>query len=294
MDHALPSMKSKRAPGWLFALLLASLLAACGGRPTGAPMSATSRLPIPHVMLIARDASFVLPTALPAGLLDITMVNEGTQTQPAQFARLKPGVTLEQVQATVHNQPVAVVPLLVPAGGMLAVQPGHSQEIILDLPAGPYVVLNFLPGDGTLPRAGNALVTAFSVSGPVKAQQVPPSGAVIQVTMRDFSFDTPDTLPSGLLTYQVTNRGAQAHEMVFLRLAAGKTWKDVMAFLQTPQATTLPGTVVGGMSALSPGQTAWVKMDLVPGTYIILCFLPDKSSGLLHVQLGMICSITVK
>ena len=67
-----------------------------------------------------------------------------------------------------------------------------------------------------------------------------------------------------------------------------------MAFLQTPQAATLPGSIVGGMSALGPGQTAWVSMKLVPGTYVILCFLPDKSSGLLHVQLGMICSITVK
>ena len=82
--------------------------------------------------------------------------------------------------------------------------------------------------------------------------------------------------------------------MVFLRLAGGKTWKDVMAFLQTPQAAILPGSIVGGMSALGPGQTAWVSMDLVPGTYVILCVLPDKSSGLVHVQLGMICSITVK
>ena len=114
------------------------------------------------------------------------------------------------------------------------------------------------------------------------------------MTMRDFSFDTPDTLAAGLLTYQVTNRGQEAHEMVFLRLAGGKTWKDVMAFLQTPQAKTLPGSIVGGMSALGPDQTAWVSMDLVPGTYVILCFLPDTSSGLLHVQLGMICSITVK
>jgi hypothetical protein len=289
------SMKRKRAPGWLFALLLlASLLAACGGRPGAALSPGTSSLIIPKVALVARDSSFVLPPALHAGPVDITMVNEGTRVHTAQFARLKPGVTLEQIQATLHNGPDAIIALVVPSGGMLAVQPGHSQEVILDLPAGQYVVLNFLAGDETLPRADKAFATAFTVTGPANTQQVRPSGAVIQVTMRDFSFDTPDALPSGLLTYRVTNRGAQAHEMVFLRLAAGKTWRDVMAFLQSPKGRTLPGTVVGGMSALSPGETAWVKMNLAPGTYIILCFLPDKSSRLLHEQLGMICSITVR
>jgi len=230
---------------------------------------------------------------LPTGFVDITMMNEGTHTQSAQFARLKPAVTVEQVQETMQKDRDAVWPLIVPAGGMLAVQAGHSQEEILDLASGQYMVLNVLPEDETLPPE-KALVTFFSVSGPVNTQQVHPPRSAIEVTMRDFSFDTPDTLTPGLLTYQVTNRGEEAHEMVFLRLAAGKTWEDVMSFLQTPQAATLPGSIVGGMSALGPGETAWVSMTLVLGTYVILCFLPDTSSGLLHVQLGMICSITVK
>jgi len=295
MYHALHPLKRDGVLACLFALLmLAGILAACSGNSTGASTPATSRLPIPNVTLIAHDSSFALPRTLHAGLVDITMLNDGTQIQSAQFARLKPGVTLEQVQGKVQHERAAAIPLLVPAGGMLAVQPGRSQEVMLELPAGQYVVLNFLLADETLPPKGRTLVTSFTVLGPPTTQQVRLTGAVIQVTMRDFSFDTPDTLPSGLLTYRVTNRGAQAHEMVFLRLAAGKSWRDVMAFLQTPKATTLPGTVVGGVSALSPGETAWVKLNLVPGTYIILCFLPDKSSGLLHVQLGMICSITVK
>lgn len=294
MDHTLHSTKRDAALAWLFSLLLlAGLLASCGGSPNSASTPAPGTLSIPKVMLITRDFSLAMPMRLHTGFVDITMMNEGTQTQSAQFARLKPAVTLEQVQETVQKERNAVLPLIVPAGGMLAVKAGHSQEEILDLSAGQYMVLNFIPEDETLPT-GKALVTFFTVIGPVNTQQVRPPRSDIKVTMRDFSFDTPDTLTPGQLTYQVTNRGAQAHEMVFLRLAGGKTWKDLMAFLQTPQAATLPGSIVGGMSALSPGETAWVTMDLVPGTYVILCFLPDKSSGLLHVQLGMICSITVK
>lgn len=114
------------------------------------------------------------------------------------------------------------------------------------------------------------------------------------MTMWDLSFDTPDTHTPGLLIYQVTNRGEEAHEMVFLLLAGGKMWKDVMAFLLTPQASTFPGSIVGGMSALGPGKTAWVGKDLAPGTNVILCFLPDKNRCILHVQLGIIHSITVR
>jgi hypothetical protein len=294
MNHTLHSMKRDAALAWLCSLLLSILLlASCDSGPSSTSTPAPGTLSIPKVTLITKDFSLAMPMKLHAGFVDITMLNEGTQTQSAQFARLKPAVTLEQVQETVQKDRNAVLPLIVPAGGMLAVKAGHSQEEILDLSAGQYMVLNFIPEDETLPT-GKALVTFFTVIGPVNIQQVRPPRSDIKVTMRDFSFDTPDTLTPGLLTYQVTNRGAQAHEMVFLRLAGGKTWKDVMAFLQTPQAATLPGSIVGGMSALSPGETAWVSMNLVPGTYVILCFLPDKSRSLLHVQLGMICSITVK
>jgi hypothetical protein len=294
MDHTLHSTNRDPTLAWLCSLLLpALLLASCGGSPGSASIPAPGTLTIPKVTLITKDFSLAMPMRLHTGLVDITMLNEGAQTQSAQFARLKPGVTLEQVQETVQKERNAVLPLIVPAGGMLAVKAGHSQEEILALAAGQYVVLNFIPDDETLP-AGKALVTFFSAIGPVNTQHVRPPRSDNKVTMRDFSFDVPDTLTPGPLTYQVTNRGKEAHEMVFLRLAGGKTWKDVMAFLQTPQAAILPGSIVGGMSALGPGQTAWVSMDLVPGTYVILCFLPDKSSGLLHVQLGMICSITVK
>jgi len=155
------------------------------------------------------------------------------------------------------------------------------------------VLLNFLPGDDTLPHTGKVLITSFTVIGPSNREQMRPPRSDIEVTLRDFSFDIPDTIKSGPLTYQVTNRGPQAHEMVFVKLNGGKTWKDVMAFLQSPQSAPLPGSVVGGMSALSPGETAWVTMNLVPGIYVVLCFLPDRTSAFLHVQLGMICSITV-
>jgi hypothetical protein len=280
--------------GWLFWLLLpALLLASCAGSSGSVSKPVPGTLSIPKVTVIMRDFSVVMPMKLHAGFVDITMRNEGSQTQSAQFARLKPAVTVERVQKTVHKERHAISPLIVPAGGMLAIKAGHSQEAILDLAVGQYVVLNFIPEDRTL-LARKALITFFSVLGVVNTQHVRPPRSDVKVTMRDFSFDTPDTLAAGLLTYQVTNRGKEAHEMVFLRLAARKTWKDVMAFLQTPQAATLPGSIVGGMSALGPGQTAWLSMDLVPGTYVILCFLPDPSSGLLHVQLGMICSITVK
>jgi hypothetical protein len=286
-------MKTYRTLTWLILLLIvANVLVACSTSATNAP---TASLPsIPKVTLIARDLSLTMPATLPAGYVDITMVNEGMQTQPAQFARLQQTATLEQLQALVQKDRDAILPLITPMGGMLAVAAGQSQHIVLDLLPCQYIVLNFIAEDHTLPQSSKTLITPFTVTAPSNTQQPHPPRSDLKVTLKDYSFDVPEAIKSGPLMYQVTNLGPQAHEMVFVKLEQGKSWKDVMAFLQSPQSTSLPGSVVGGVSTLSPSETLWTTMDLAPGTYVVLCFLPERASAYLHVQLGMICSITVQ
>jgi hypothetical protein len=39
---------------------------------------------------------------------------------------------------------------------------------------------------------------------------------------------------------------------------------------------------------MSPGEQAWITYDLKPGTYAVVCVLPDTSgSGHNHAELGM-------
>jgi hypothetical protein len=43
-----------------------------------------------------------------------------------------------------------------------------------------------------------------------------------------------------------------------------------------------------GWAVMSPGEEAWVTYDLEPGTYAVVCVLPDETgSDHLHAELGM-------
>jgi hypothetical protein len=44
----------------------------------------------------------------------------------------------------------------------------------------------------------------------------------------------------------------------------------------------------GGLSFLSAGRTAWALVDLPPGTYVALCYVPDREVGAPHALMGMI------
>lgn len=276
--------------------LLAGILAACSGQ-SASPTSehAGGNQSMRRITVTASDTSFALPPTIQAGLVEATVINMGAQEHQAQFARLNPGVTFQHLQTTLTRGLAAALPLIMPLGGTMSVQPGQHQTVILNFARdGQYLVFGFPAGQETLSHRQQVITQSFTVIGSSNADRVNLPRADVQVTMRDFSFDLPNTLRSGQLTYQMTNQGVQPHELIFLKLNSGKTWRNVMAFLQAPQSTPLPGKVIGGMSALGPGQTAWINLSLVPGTYVTLCFLPDPASGLLHVQLGMICSFTVK
>jgi hypothetical protein len=86
--------------------------------------------------------------------------------------------------------------------------------------------------------------------------------------------------------------------MQVARLDPGKTQQDVVKFLQSPQAQNGPPPAwvhdAGGMSMVSPKQSANVRVTLVPGYYIVVCFMPDvKKNGEPHVMEGMIGHFTV-
>ncbi|HEX2194576.1 MAG TPA: hypothetical protein VHK63_06450, partial [Candidatus Limnocylindria bacterium] len=48
-----------------------------------------------------------------------------------------------------------------------------------------------------------------------------------------------------------------------------------------------------GLGALSAGQTSWLALDLQPGTYVALCFVPDEQTGTPHALMGMVSIFTV-
>lgn len=119
-------------------------------------------------------------------------------------------------------------------------------------------------------------------------------GRVVSVTASDYTFDAPDTIPAGLVTFSLVNRGPELHHMQVIRLEQGKTLADLQAAMKNPGPPPAWITPIGGPNAGVPdGKMAiTVTATLKPGNYVMLCFIdsPDKT---LHVMKGMFRAFTV-
>jgi uncharacterized cupredoxin-like copper-binding protein len=55
----------------------------------------------------------------------------------------------------------------------------------------------------------------------------------------------------------------------------------------------LPATTMGGITAVRPGTTNYFELNLTPGNYILICFVPDSKDGKPHFEHGMLKQLTV-
>src|SRR5215469_905552 len=90
----------------------------------------------------------------------------------------------------------------------------------------------------------------------------------------------------------VTNQGTVPHELNIVKLAQGKGIRDIAAFFQSPSGPP-PFEELGGLAALAPGGSGWIKIDLVAGTYAVFSFLVDQRTGKPQLTVGMITQFTV-
>ena len=93
---------------------------------------------------------------------------------------------------------------------------------------------------------------------------------------------------------RVRNYAAQPHEVMFVKLNEGMTMDDVMEWMGTGQVGPPPGLPVGGMQALSQGLAGNLVLELEPGDYGLICFIPDVGDMQPHFIHGMMDQITVQ
>jgi hypothetical protein len=279
----------------LVSLLLIGILAACGESTQGnSSATPTAKPPIPSVTITAKDFSFDMPETLSAGLVDITMTNAGAEAHQAQLARLNQGVTTDQILAAVKGDPATLLPLLTLVGGPNGIDPGQSQEVIVNLSSGQHVALCFFSGADNVPHAAKGMVKFFQVHDPSNVGQVSEPTAQGEVTLKDFSITMPSTLKPEPILLKVVNQGPQPHEVGFVKLAPGKSLQDVTNFLHNPTGPPPFEKSAGGMGALAPNTSGWMKLNLAAGNYVALCFVPDPATKKSHAELGMITAFTVQ
>ena len=132
---------------------------------------------------------------------------------------------------------------------------------------------------------------AADSAAPAAASTADPAG-VVTVTATDFAFEAPAEVPAGLTTFRLVNRGPSLHHIQLIRLDSGKTVADFEAALKKGGPPPRWVVMAGGPNPPEVGQTTSATVPLQPGTYVMLCFVPD-ADGTPHVMKGMMKAFTV-
>jgi hypothetical protein len=243
---------------------------------------------------------------LRAGLVKLDLRNIGTFPHQAQLFKLHKGVTAASYLASLKATGGATALALADAtGGANTVDPGNHQITWINLRAGNYVVVCFQQGgDNGAPHFADGMYASLTVFG--HGNQAKPPGQV-QGTIAAYTQEATSSGPmvmgfhmpkviddDGLYMFKNT-AAADTHELAFLKLAPGMTAKDVVAFFN-PGWVGAPPFIgdFGGAGALAPGGHSWLRMNLKPGQYVAVCFVPDDMAPHMpHVAMGMAQQFTV-
>jgi uncharacterized cupredoxin-like copper-binding protein len=285
-------------------------LTACGAKDGGktdtttpaqaaapaAPASMASFDPATHVAVIhAKEFSFDTPDSITAGWTTFHFVNDGAVLHHAQLVRLDSGKTVAELPAALEAAFKANAPppkWIVDVGGPNAVDPSGSADATVNLEPGQYAFLCFVDMPDKVMHFTKGMVRALKVTaGTAPPAPEPTSDVVINLT--DYAFTIQGALTAGKHTFKIVNKGPQVHEIQLIRLAPGKTAKDLMAFM-TKMEGPPPANALGGVAGFMPGMTAYTTADLTPGNYLLLCFVPDAKDGKAHFAHGMTKEFTVK
>lgn len=267
------------------------VLAACA-KTADAPPEPTAP-PTPQVATFtATDFAFTGPDSIAPGMTEVRMVNAGAQEHHLILGRLDDGKTAADVMEALAKDPNAEPAWLSWRGGAGAVLAGDSSAAVSDLAPGRYVAFCFLPDptDGGKPHIMKGMMKEIIVAGTAGTAAAPAVTGEIHLT--DFSF-SPTTLTAGTHTLKVVNDGKQTHEIALARLDDGATAESFLAAMAPGAKGPPPGKPMGGNGAISPGQSNYLTVTLTPGTYVLLCFVPDPTDGKPHIMKGMVQTITV-
>lgn len=173
------------------------------------------------------------------------------------------------------------------AGGAFVPPMGQAQ-VIVTLTEGQWILLSD-PESGLMPMT---LDVAAGAATPDAAGAVT---ADVTVEMKNYQIVLPEQIQPGAQVWEVGNTGDEPHELFVVRTPRLLTVDEVQQLLDLPEGTEPPPGIpdpaefedLGGVAPISNGQTVWVEMNLEPGFYVAVCFMPDDDSGMPHAMKGM-------
>ena len=163
---------------------------------------------------------------------------------------------------------------------------------------------------------GFSCILLFACTPPA-AKQTSTNENIVEVIAKDYTFELPVSILSGWTTFRLHNTGHCEHffllnilpdsisypryiqsvtrpfDVVFDSLKAGMSQEKAGALLGSVLPAWYFGGVkqMGGTGIVSPMKTAQTTVKLLPGNYVMECYIKEK--GQFHTALGMIRPLEV-
>ena len=281
----------------LMTLLIATMAVATAQATTAGPR--LQDLNLPEVVVTASESGFAVPAEIAAGAVLLTLDNQAPFPAGFSIIRLPDGMEVEDLLTPPDPAASpATSPTLPPAlydtawaGGAFAM-PGARTSSVVSLSAGTWLVVP--PPDIPVPPA------VMTVTGETDTTIQPPEGAVA-IELDNFQIRLPDQLPAGHQVWHVANAGDQPHEMIISRTPERLTAEQAAALATLPPDAapdpSLPNPEafeqVAFIAPLSQGQAVLAELDLEPGHYVAVCFIPERESGHPHATKGMVTVFSI-
>jgi hypothetical protein len=268
-------------------------------------------LGFPELALTTDGETIELPSEIEAGRYYVTLANTGSElSADIELFQLPEGITIDDLLAAFEEEDIPDWFFDLVGGGGVTTAPGGSGGAILDLTPGEWIFNLFTYDEGFATQ--NDQPFEVSVTGEMPAVEDPE--AAVEASMVDFDFELSGPVPAGPSVWKIVNDGTQPHHLIAGQVPEGTTEEQVVEVVSaffgppaspeaaTPEAVASP--VEEGLSfddfvdafetpILTSGRAMWIEVDLEPGTYTAICFLPTPD-GTPHVMLGMVEIFTVE
>lgn len=115
----------------------------------------------------------------------------------------------------------------------------------------------------------------------------------VKVNGADYNFTVQETVPAGIVAFNLVNAGSDLHAMAVFELPKEHTLRE---FLDQYHAQGMVPAWMSGLGqtpTIAPNAEAFLTVRMKPGRYILACLIPARD-GRMHTEKGMVKLITVK
>ena len=219
--------------------------------------------------IIARDTGLVVAPTVPAGVTNIRLVLNGKARRDLVVHRIPAGMTPEELVKGAAGRPSRWFDQWSFGGPAVPRDSSNEATVTMDLRPGRYALVSY-EMDATGRVRGDkhmwVLVNAMRSTALIP-DRLPIADATFKI--RDNRIEMIGVLRRGQRALRIENAATQAHELVIVRLIAGKTVEDAQRWLRDRKGAS-PFVYVGGVTPMSPGISAQTRLVLQSGTHVVL------------------------